>query len=173
MLVLIGESGVGKTTAEKVLELRGFVRAISLTSRKPRVGEREGVDYYYSTEEAIEAMDANGELGEHIKYNGNHYALHKSECRDECIVSVEPTGLAQLMDKKDLDLYVIYLKASEKVRMGRMLARGDKQESVEQRIANDRIVFKGIANKVDIVVDTGTMSIEEVADYIENSYNNR
>ena len=74
-LVIAAPSGAGKSTILKaVLSAEPAVRAsVSVTTRAPRPGEREGVDYYFRTPDAFEQMIRNGDMLEHAVVFGRFY----------------------------------------------------------------------------------------------------
>ncbi len=76
LIVLSGPSGVGKGTVRKALFDAGdtdFQYSISMTTRKPRDGERDGVDYFFVSKEQFEANIRDGEMLEYAKYVDNYY----------------------------------------------------------------------------------------------------
>lgn len=76
LIVLSGPSGVGKGTVRQALfaqEDTKFEYSISVTTRKPRQGERDGVDYFFKTREEFEEMIENNKLLEWAEYVGNYY----------------------------------------------------------------------------------------------------
>lgn len=79
LVVISGPSGAGKGTIYgKVIEQTGMKRSVSVTTRKPRPGEVEGVNYYFRTEEQYQQMIASGEfLGTAAVYN-NFYGTPKA-----------------------------------------------------------------------------------------------
>jgi guanylate kinase len=81
ILVITGPSGVGKGTLIKGLLERapGLELAVSATTRKPRAGEVNGVDYHYLSEADFDRRVAAGEFVEHAEYAGNRYGTLKSE----------------------------------------------------------------------------------------------
>ena len=82
LLILISApSGGGKTTlCELLLQARPEItRAITCTTRPPRPGERDGVDYYFLTQADFSQRVAAGDFVEHATVYGNSYGLLKSE----------------------------------------------------------------------------------------------
>ena len=76
LIVLSGPSGVGKGTVRAAIFSKGeqkFVYSISATTRKPRTGETDGVDYLFKTREEFEQMIQNKQLLEYAEYVGNYY----------------------------------------------------------------------------------------------------
>lgn len=76
LIVLSGPSGVGKGTVRAAIFSKGeqkFVYSISATTRQPRTGETDGVDYFFKTREEFEQMIQNKQLLEYAEYVGNYY----------------------------------------------------------------------------------------------------
>lgn len=82
--VLVGPSGTGKTTIARdlVSELPRLRRAITCTTRPPRDGEREGLDYFFVTDEQFDFLLASGKLIEHTIYGGSRYGLPVDQFRE-------------------------------------------------------------------------------------------
>ena len=79
LLVISGPSGAGKgTVCKKLLERNNkLVFSVSVTTRKPRPGEIDGVNYYFVDEKEFDQMVENGELLEHACVHGNYYGTPK------------------------------------------------------------------------------------------------
>ena len=76
LIVLSGPSGVGKGTVRATIFSKGeqkFVYSISATTRLPRTGETDGIDYFFKTREEFERMIQNKQLLEYAEYVGNYY----------------------------------------------------------------------------------------------------
>jgi len=74
LFVLTGPSGVGKSTIRiRLCEDSRLVRSVSCTTRAPRAGERDGVDYFFVTEPEFQRRVAAGELLEHAHVFGRHW----------------------------------------------------------------------------------------------------
>ena len=79
-LCVSGPSGVGKgTVIRKVMDLQpGIVHSVSVTTRPPRSGEKEGVDYYFRTLDQFRSLQAAGEILESDLYCGHYYGTPRS-----------------------------------------------------------------------------------------------
>lgn len=172
MILIVGASASGKTEISKELKrLFGIKKAITHTTRAPRKGERDGVDYYFVTTEQFLLLDKNGALVENTVYNGNHYGCSKNEVNDDKCVIVDPNGLKSFLALKDPSVVSFYMYASESNRRSRMLGRGDDPESVEKRIINDRVAFSpDKLSGIDFNIDTDGRKIEDIAKEIYASY---
>ena len=76
LIVLSGPSGVGKGTVRQAMledEFRDFHYSVSMTTRKPRPGEQDGVDYYFVSKEEFEQEIANDGMLEYAQYVDNYY----------------------------------------------------------------------------------------------------
>ena len=76
LIVISGPSGVGKGTVRKALferEGQDLVYSISMTTRTPRNGEQDGIDYYFVSHDEFEHQIERGNLLEYAKFVGNYY----------------------------------------------------------------------------------------------------
>lgn len=156
MIVITGESGAGKSSVEKLLVERGFNKVVSVTTRQPRVGEVDGVDYHFITVEDFLGFIGRGLLAESTEYNGNYYGILKVDCVDDAVAVVEPNGLKQLLANKDLNILSFYIRATEEDRAMFMLKRGDKFDDVASRIVRDREHFKDVGSLTDYTLLSST-----------------
>ena len=80
LIVLSGFSGAGKGTIMKELMKKyadHYALSISATTRKPRTGETDGVEYFFKSKDEFEKMIAQEELIEYAKYVDNYYGTPK------------------------------------------------------------------------------------------------
>ena len=80
LIVLSGPSGCGKDTVlSQLIDSNEDIKvSISMTTRAPRAGEIDGVDYYFVTREYFEKKIADGSMLEYAEYNGNYYGTPKA-----------------------------------------------------------------------------------------------
>ncbi len=83
-LIVSGPSGAGKTTVcKRLLELEQNMRfSVSCTTRQPRPGETDGLDYYFLSRDDFERRVLNNEFLEHAEVHGNYYGTLRSEVED-------------------------------------------------------------------------------------------
>jgi guanylate kinase len=76
LFVVAAPSGAGKTSLTRALLQRepGIALSVSYSTRPPRPGERDGVDYHFVTQERFRALQDAGEFLEHAQVHGNWYA---------------------------------------------------------------------------------------------------
>ena len=80
LIVLSGPSGVGKGTVRKALfetEGHNFTYSISMTTRNPREGEQDGVDYYFVSKDEFETKIRQGDFYEYDLHHGNYYGTSR------------------------------------------------------------------------------------------------
>ena len=147
LLVISGPSGTGKSTAIGVLmaQKKGLEFSVSATTRAPRPGEQDGVDYYFVSRERFEEMLRNDELLEHAEFVGNCYGTPRSqvEARLEkgisVILDIEVQGAAQVKEKMPEAVTVFLAPPSLEVLEQRLRGRGtDSEEMIRKRLDTAR-----------------------------------
>src|SRR5215470_9662682 len=112
LLILISApSGGGKTTVcQQLLDARpGMTRAVTCTTRAPREGERDGVDYYFFNAESFLKRVQAGNFLEHATVYGNSYGTLKSEVLgrmrqgQDVLLNVDVQGAATIREKAQQD----------------------------------------------------------------------
>jgi guanylate kinase len=144
ILVITGPSGVGKGTLIKGLLERvpGLQLAVSATTRKPRTGEVNGVDYHFLSAEDFERRVAAGEFVEHAEYAGNRYGTLRTELDRPArgiVLEIDVQGARQVRDAlPDAALIFIEPPSFEDL-VERLTERGsDSPEQIERRLAAAR-----------------------------------
>lgn len=171
ILIILGESASGKSTVQNILcKNYGYERLITYTTRKPREGEKDGVDYHFVSEDTFDEMYGNNEFCETAEYNGWHYATAKDDCTNNKVAVITPHGLRQIRKFDGLTLVTIYINVPRRDRLIKILQRGDNPDEAYRRSLSDVGQFDGISDEVDSVIYNPEYkkSPEEVAEEIIN-----
>lgn len=146
ILILSGPSGCGKSTLLKEVykDIADYYFSISTTTRDPRVGEKDGVDYFFVTKEEFEKDIENGDFLEYAKVHDNYYGTSlkpiKKALEDEKLVIFDIDVQGHEIVRKKLDSIVtsVFITTpSLKVLENRLNSRNtDSKEIIEKRIKN-------------------------------------
>ncbi len=131
-VILAAPSGTGKTTIAHRLveESQRFVFSVSATTRPPREGERNGMDYDFVSEEAFERMRAEGELVEWARVHGHQYGtpqrnLEEATRRGEHVVlDIDVQGAGQIREAVADALLIFVFPPSAEALRSRLEGRG-------------------------------------------------
>lgn len=138
LFVVSGPSGAGKgTLVQQVLQrLSGLELSVSMTTRAPRAGEVEGVNYFFTTPADFERAIAQGQLLEYARYNGNYYGTPRGYVCDktasgiDVILEIEVQGGAQVYhNMQDRVVRIFVLPPSEAALQQRLAGRNTETEA--------------------------------------------
>lgn len=112
VVVISAPSGTGKTTLCDNIRasLPSISNAVTCTTRKPRDGELDGIDYYFLGEDEFHGRVAGGEFLENAVVHGNHYGVLKSELRakladgSDVLLNIDVQGAATIREAAGNDL---------------------------------------------------------------------
>ena len=143
LVVLSGPSGVGKDAVIARLRERGdrFRVPVTMTTRPPRPGERDGVDYLFVSREEFERQLAAGELLEHAQVYGRLYGVPRAQLRraldgSDAVLQVDVQGAAALRKLLPGALSVFVVPDAPGRLAERLRARGaDGDEEMARRLA--------------------------------------
>lgn len=185
LVVLCGESGVGKSTVKDMIVRRGILpNAVSATTRQRRENEIEGEDYQFLSREEFLKMGDNDELTEFTSYyipneGYVYYGLPKKNVdltKSPYITILNPNGIQQLFKEiNPVDVLVIYIKRDDHDRVIDYLNREKGKdvrkvlENCLERYVRDEIDFRDIDLLADYVVENdGNMQdlFQKVVDII-------
>lgn len=178
LVVLTGPSGVGKNAICAILAKRlGAGVTISSTTRPPRLGEKDGRDYFFLSRDEFERQIACGEFLEYATYGGNLYGTNRRMLeellakRSLVLADLDIQGCRQLRDKGIRALICPILPEDIGVLMERIMGRGANMSSEElmRRIATAEIEFIAIRDGEfgqPIINHTGRL--EEAVGEIQN-----
>ena len=139
-IIIVGPGGSGKDFLRKKMVGKGFSYGVSFTSRPPREGEEEGIDYYYRDEDFFEAN--NDIFLELQEFNGWRYGISKGEFSIKNLFILSPAGLRSLPKSFRDESFVIYLNPIAEIRRKRLEERNDADD-VERRFLADERDFSG------------------------------
>lgn len=183
LIILSGPSGSGKGTVVKELVRGGdFVVSISATTRSPRDGEVDGVNYYFlSKAEFEEKISADGFL-EYAQYNGNYYGTPKKPVYDKLeeginvILEIEVQGALKVKEVCSDALMIMISPPTYENLEKRLRGRGDtKEEDIIKRLAiaktelETSIKYDYLVLNRDNLLDETVKVIREIANGVEHS----
>jgi len=161
LVVISGPSGVGKGTVRKALfEMEGhdLVYSISMTTRKPREGEVDGVDYFFVSNEEFERRIKEGRFLEYAKFVGHYYGTPKDKVDEqiekgkEVVLEIEVQGATQVREKAKDGVFIFIAPPNREALYRRLLRRGTEDlEAVQKRMDKAEREFP-LAHKYDYIV---------------------
>lgn len=169
MVVIVGESASGKTSVAKYLENHyGYERIVTYTTRSPREGEVDGVDYHFISDDEFDELYRKDFFAETAMYNGWCYGSAKEDYIGNKIAVLTPRGL-RAVRKNGIDVDTFYLCVPRRDRLKMCLNRGDDVDEACRRSATDVGQFDGISDEVDMVLYNPAYSstIPEIAKAID------
>lgn len=174
LIAVSGFSGAGKGTIMKRLldKYPGYALSVSVTTRDPRDGEREGIEYFFKTEDEFKTMIQNGELLEYAGYVGHYYGTPKKYVEEmqtngkNVLLEIEVQG-ALKVKKANPDTVMIFVVApSVKEIENRLNSRGtESKEKIAERMEQIKREIKSISEYDYLIVNE---DIEKSVDLINN-----
>ncbi|ADU74009.1 guanylate kinase [Acetivibrio thermocellus AD2] len=163
LVVVSGPSGAGKGTLLNLLKDSGDdnIRfSVSATTRAPRVGEVDGVNYFFKTKEEFMLMIENDELFEWVEYCDNFYGTPKKYIEDtikggyDCLLEIEVEGAAKVMKAYPECVSVFILPPSFEELRRRIEKRGTEDvEVVNKRLERAKKEIAYASNYDYIIVN--------------------
>lgn len=167
LLVVSGPSGAGKGTICQLLreQLPDLGYSISVTTRQPRVGEVDGVNYFFKTVPQVKEMIARGELLEYAEVYGNYYGTPRKYVEDllnagqDVLLEIDIQGALQIKERFPEGVFVFIVPPSLDELSARIYKRGtDSEDVIKRRMASaageltyaqkyDYIIVNDIAQK--------------------------
>lgn len=193
-IIISGPSGSGKgTTVKALLEARENLRlSISATTRLPRPGEEDGVNYFYITREEFNNKIENGDMLEYAAYCDNLYGTpreyieHCINNGEDIILEIEVQGGSQVKAKMPDAISIFLIPPDRKSLEKRLRGRGtEPEEVILDRLARsyeeleyadkyDYVVICGEMGKCvsDIlnIIDSEKLKSEYMQDYIKENF---
>lgn len=152
LVVISGPSGVGKGTVRKALfEMtnHNLTYSVSMTTRKIRPGEVDGVDYYFVSKEEFEKKIEDGKFLEYAQFVGNYYGTPLDKVNEqldngnEVVLEIEVDGAQQVKEKMPDCVMIFIVPPGKEALYERLKARGtESEEVINQRIEKANREFK-------------------------------
>lgn len=160
LIVISGASGCGKGTLCKrlVSESDNIYYSISMTSRQPRAEDKDGVTYYFVSNEEFERKIKLGHFLEYAKYNDNYYGTPKDKVLEyldkgyDVILEIEIVGAMQVKKMMPEAIFVFIMPPSMRELKRRLISR--KTETKEQIVDRFQTAYREIneASKYNYVI---------------------
>ena len=163
LLVLSGFSGSGKGTVMKEIMKKysdRYALSISATTRAPRPGETDGVEYFFKTRAEFEAMIENDELVEYAQYVSNYYGTPKAYVEEQLnagkdvILEIEIQGALKIKEKFPDTLLLFMTPPSAEELKKRLIGRNtETMEVIESRLSRAGQEAEGIENYDYLIIN--------------------
>ena len=162
LIVLSGPSGVGKSTviAELLGQRESIYFSVSYTTRKPRVGEQNGVNYNFVSRDEFERMIADNELLEYAEYVDNYYGTSMKAIQDhldagiDVLLDIEVQGAAKVRARCPDALFIFIMPPSFEELSRRLHNRNtDSEDVIAGRLEKAKVEFKEVPHYDYLVIN--------------------
>ena len=173
LIVISGPSGVGKGTIyNRLLDNDpSLTFSVSVTTRGPRNGETDGVDYFFISEEKYQELVAQDAFLEHATVHGHSYGTLKSQIREKMekgynvVLDIDPQGAKQVMAQWPECVSIFLLPPSYQKLRERLYGRNtDDPKEIERRLNNARGEIEQVGMyQYTVVNDDLELAFEQVS----------
>ena len=173
VFVITGPSGVGKGTLIRGLRERlpQLELSVSATTRPPRPGERDGIDYHFLSDAEFDGLLSEGAFVEHATYSGNRYGTLRSELEQRLdrgapvVLEIEVQGARQVKERMPDAQTVFIAPPSEEALRARLIGRGtDAAVEVHERM---RTAVRELSSRAEFGQVVVNDRLEEATDRLE------
>ena len=152
LVILSGVSGAGKDTIKKeiIKRMKNVISLPSFTSREPREGEEEGIQYHFITKEQFKEKIKNEEFYEYDLHHENYYGTSKKLMNEKIdsgkiiVKDIEVNGTENLIKKlgNDTKLVTIFLKVDKEELKNRLINRGGNLSEADMQLRLGRLEYE-------------------------------
>lgn len=162
LLVVSGPSGAGKGTICSMLreQLPNLGYSVSVTTRQPRTGEVDGVNYFFKTVDEVKEMIAKDELLEYAEVYGNYYGtpreyvMEQLKSGKDVLLEIDIQGALQVKKRFPEGVFVFIVPPSLDELSARIYKRGtDSEDVIKRRLASAAIELTYAAEYDYIIVN--------------------
>jgi guanylate kinase len=188
LVILSGPSGVGKGAVRRILmedKSLDLAYSVSMTTRKPRRLEQDGVDYFFVDEATFNEHVKNGDLLEHASFVGNQYGTPKAyvnNLRDQgknVLLEIEVQGARQILEQSKAsgdDIVSIFLIPPSMAALEKRIRkrRTEPEEIIQARLAKARSELgEKYKYKYIVLNDIVTRAADEIKDILKKEIASR
>ncbi len=172
ILILTGKTASGKDTiiSNILQKYPAFKKVLTTTSRTPRQGEKNGVDYLFLSEDEFRKKVQNKEFLEYVEYGGNLYGTEKSQFlsnTQNLIWKIDPSRAGSVRELLgDAKLLVIYINTDDETILQRLRMRGLSSVEIEKRMQDDKSIWEQYRNNYDYVLENTPGKLDKTMDKI-------
>ena len=180
LIVISGFSGAGKGTLVRALlqKYQEYALSVSMTTRAPRPGERDGIEYFFTDKEHFEETIRQDGLVEYAAYCGNYYGTPKAYVEKQLadgkdvILEIEIQGALKVKKQFPQTLLLFVTPPSAEILKERLIGRGtEDMEIINKRLSRACEEAEGIENYDYLVInDDLDICVEEVHQMIRNEH---
>ncbi|MFG6148970.1 guanylate kinase [Halobacillus sp. B23F22_1] len=180
LFILSGPSGVGKGTVRKALfdQSTDLRYSISMTTRQPREGEVDGIDYFFKSRDEFEQLISQGQLIEHAEYVGNYYGTPRQyveqtlEEGKDVFLEIEVQGALKVRENFPQGVFVFLIPPSLEELKDRIVSRGTE---TEEKVKNRLLAAKEEIDMMDaydyvVVNDKVESAVDKVKAIVESEH---
>lgn len=183
LFVLSGPSGVGKGTVRKALfeQDTELQYSISMTTRKPREGEQDGIDYFFKSKDEFETLIQKNKLIEWAQYVGNYYGTPRDYVEQtlakgkDVFLEIEVQGALQVRQNFSEGVFIFLIPPSLEELKNRIVGRGtETEEIVKSRLqaAKEEIEMMNAYDYV-VVNDTVEDAVQRIKSIVSAEHTRR
>lgn len=179
LFIISGSSGVGKGTLIKefLKRTKDIYLSVSSTTRKPREGEINGINYFFTTLEEFQKDIDNGNFLEWAEFSGNRYGTNKKrvqemlDCGKNVLLEIEVQGAKQVKQKMPEAILIFILPPSKEELEKRLRGRGtETEEAIQKRLQAIEFEAKeSVHYDYKVVNDTIDRAVAEIIEIYENN----
>lgn len=168
LVVLVGRSGSGKSSVSGLMQMcLGYSQVVTCTTRLPREGERDGIDYHFLSKSEFYERLSYGEFAEHTTFAGNWYGTLKNDLyqpNKKLVIIMDQQGASYVKKLLGREAFVVGLEVDTITSRAAMESRSDSSESVNLRSKSESLSYKNLSGVCDHIVNNNghTKTIAQV-----------